>query len=357
MSKGILLFTDFHAHLFMEFAKHDDNYYTDRFKIQCKVLEDMLSRAAKEDLGVIFGGDLFHKRAAVDVRVFNMIYGIFAKYAPNIPYIYLLRGNHDSYDNSMGSESSLDTFTALGDNVHVVSTPEAFDIDDKIEDAGVHLAFMPYGEDIKDMKDQLHSFSQDLDPKKFNLLVAHLGIDGAKQGQSNHRLASAFALSDMYPDKFNLVYLGHYHLRQNLADNVWYGGSTMQLSFNDEGQTKGYDIIHLDGRVEFVPVDTPKFVTLTDWNDKIAKENKGNYIRLRLPEAVAKKIPDSVSKDELSNIRVEAQVDQTVDTRLDIDADDTPAAVVSKFMDEYYPDTKQLALEVLQEVNNSYRNY
>ena len=181
-----------------------------------------------------------------------------------------------------------------------------------------------------------------------NILVAHLGIDGAKQGQSSHRLASAFTLNDMHSDIFDYVYIGHFHLRQYLADNVWYGGSTMQLSFNDEGQNKGYDILHEDGSWEFVPANTPEFVTVTS-----AEQLKGlpdtDYIRLRLPEAQAKKLPDMLTPEEMSNVRVEAQIEQNTEARIDINADDSPESVVGKFMDEYYPDTKQLALDVLKE--------
>ena len=147
---GILFFTDFHAHLFMEFAKHDPDFYTDRFKTQITLLDTMLSRAAKEHLAVVFGGDLFHKRGAVDVRVFNAVWDVFAKYAPSIPAIHLVRGNHDSYDNSMGSVSSLDTFSRLP-NTYVWSKPDTFR--QAVGDTMWDLSFMPYGEDIAQMKD------------------------------------------------------------------------------------------------------------------------------------------------------------------------------------------------------------
>ena len=50
---GLVFFTDFHAHLFMEFAKHDDEFYTDRFKEQCGVLERILKYAADNKYGVV----------------------------------------------------------------------------------------------------------------------------------------------------------------------------------------------------------------------------------------------------------------------------------------------------------------
>lgn len=336
---GLVFFTDFHAHLFMEFAKHDDEFYTDRFKEQCGVLERILKYAADNKYGVVFGGDLFHKRGAVDVRVMSKIYGLFQKYTPDIPHTYLLRGNHDSYDNSMGSVSSLDTFNALP-HTQVISNPRVVNLADN----GINLYFMPYGEDVPAMKAWLKEQAESL-PNGYNVLVAHLGTDGARQGRSTHRLAQAFAPGDLYPDKFDQVYIGHIHLRQQITDNMFYGGSTMQLSFNDEGQEKGFDT--LTGTTwEFHPIATRQFVTLPEWDDTLAKEHANDFVRLRVPEEAAKSI------ETTSNVRVEAQVEVKTETRIDINADDSPDAVVTKFMDKSYPDYKQLALDVLTEAMN-----
>lgn len=339
-----LLFTDFHAHLFQEFSKPDPKYYTDRFKQQCEVLETMLKRASREKRIVIFGGDLFHKRGAVDVRVFNKIYNLFSNYCATIPAIYLLRGNHDSYDNSMGSVSSLDTFSTLK-NTCVISKPMVINTNFKIAGKPLVFSFMPYGEDIDAMKQKLEEMSH-TDNHNYNMLVAHLGIDGARQGRSVHRLASAFSLSDMYPDSFDKVYLGHYHARQFLADNVWYGGSTMQLSFNDEGETKGYDLIEDDGSSSFVEVKAPKFITLTEWNDKSREIAKDNYIRLQVPKNVAQLVTES--KDAPSTVRVEAQSNSKVNLRVKISADDSPVKIVNTYMDKYYPEQKSLANEIIK---------
>ena len=346
MANGILFFTDFHAHLFQEFAKADPDYYTDRFKEQCGVLDAMLSKASEENLEVVFGGDLFHKRGAVDVRVFNKVYGIFSKYASRIPHTYLLRGNHDSYDNSMGSVSSLDTFTTLP-NTTVISMPESFETTTTVtvngDEKRVKLFFMPYGENIQDMKDKLKEFSLAVNSNNYNILVAHLGVDGAKQGRSVHRLAGAFTLDDMHADAFDYVYLGHFHARQKLAPNVFYGGSTMQLSFNDEGQEKGYDVLTHSG-FKFFPVHTHQFITLTDWGKKSQELAKDNYIRLQVSKSVAKEALEAGAP----TVRVEAKADTEAKMRIDITAEDSPERVVSKYTDTYYPKQKQLALDILK---------
>ena len=80
MSEGILLFTDFHANLWSEFSKPTEEYVNDRFKFQIDTLNKMLRDAQDKNLDVLFAGDLFHKRGAVDVRVYNAVFQTFARY-------------------------------------------------------------------------------------------------------------------------------------------------------------------------------------------------------------------------------------------------------------------------------------
>lgn len=369
-ANGILYFTDFHAHLFMEFAKPypDPMYVTDRFKQQMDVLEHMLTVAKDQQLIVIFGGDLFHKRGAVDVRVYNNVYRLFAQYSKQIPGVFLLRGNHDSYDNSMDSESSLDTFQYLP-NVEVVSNPREYGFGGdgdgdapRVEIGGkpLTLTFMPYGEDITEMQDYMEEAANALSPDSYNILVAHLGVDGSKQGRSTHRLPGAFTKADLHPDKFDTVLLGHFHARQHLEPNMWYGGSTMQLTFNDEDEEKGYDIMDSDGNWTFYPLATPQFITLTDPNKLTDKDwlkaHDDDYIRAQIPDTLAKEIKDQLPEEIKATTRIEAQTTSKAMTRIDIEADDSPAKVVSTYMDKYNPDLKSLALDVLKEAVDSYRN-
>lgn len=346
---GILFFTDFHAHLFSEFAKPSENFYTDRFETQMKVLREILFEASNRNYGIIFGGDLFHKRTAVDIRVFNSVYLTFADYCDEIPFIYLVRGNHDSFDNSMGSDSSLDTFKTLA-NVQVVSNPMVDEV--SIQGTTKTLYFMPYGEEVDEMKATLAQYGEQAKDKD-SILIAHLGIDGALQGLSSHRLASAFTLGDLHADSYELVYLGHFHKRQNLASNVFYGGSTMQLTFNDEGQDKGYDLYNDETRT-FVKVDTPKFMTFDHWGDDTqAAIDRGDYIRLQLPEQDAKRITTEAKQEDsqlLDNIRVEAQADYEVKTRLDIKADNTPVQVTDTYTKTYYPAYHDEAINIIKGV-------
>jgi DNA repair protein SbcD/Mre11 len=366
LSKGLLLFTDFHAHIWQEFSKPDDEYVTDRFHKQVDTLNYMLDYATNNDLDILFAGDMFHKRGAVDTRVFNAIFESFVKHN-KVNHIYLIVGNHDMINNRLGAASSLDSFNIL-DNVTVVNGISSF------ETAEAYFFLMSYGEDTAYILDKLKeakAFARARTDKP-TIFSSHLGINGAKQGATTHRLASTFSAKDISPEYFNLVYLGHYHERQEIYNDkkgyvyqrddndvpdeltftheALYGGSTIPVSFSDENQIKGFDVVTytLPMTRTFHAISAPKFVTLKSWNNKIAQEHKHDYIRLQLPEQEAKK----VSKAEINNasLRVEVTSQYKVNTRLPIEAKDSPIEVTKKYMDKLYPKEKNEALNVLEKV-------
>lgn len=346
--KGLLFFTDMHLHLWSRFSKpvNDPYLVNDRFSQQIKVLNDILDYAESNDYGIINGGDLFHTRGAVDSRVLYSATEAIASH-PNVP-ITIVRGNHDSINNQMGSPASIDALAFLP-NVTIVSNPDSMDIE--VDGKSIHINFMPYGEDITSMKDVLKGFSDSLSPNDYNILVAHLGIDGAKQGLSTHRLASAFSLGDLYPDKYNAVYLGHFHLRQKLADNVWYGGSTMQLTFNDEGQEKGFDTLTFEkGNPiwKFHKVDYTPFITLTSWHEGDEEKYAGYYVNLKLPAEEAKVARKADVKD--TNIQITAKVEDHTKARLNINPNTGVAEVTKKYTDKFFPELTHAAQDVIQDV-------
>lgn len=366
MSKGLLLFTDFHAHIWQEFAKPDEEYVTDRFHRQVDALNYMLDYATENELDVLFAGDMFHKRGAVDTRVFNAVFNCFASHS-DVPQIYLISGNHDMVNNRMGAASSLDALDVL-DNVKVINGVESF------ETPEAYFYLMSYGEDAETMLGYLEDAKENASKIKGKptIFSSHLGINGAKQGATTHRLASTFSAKDTSPEVFNLVYLGHYHERQEIYNDkqgyvyqnddnyvpdeltfeheALYGGSTMPVSFSDENQIKGFDVVTYSVPMKrtFHAINAPKFVTLTDWNEEIAKEHEHDYVRLQLPTSEAKK----VSKEEIDNpsVRVEAKTEYKVKTRLPIEAKDSPVEVTKKYMDKLYPEQKEDALKVLESV-------
>jgi DNA repair exonuclease SbcCD nuclease subunit len=358
MPRRVIHFSDFHAHIFEDFAKPDPECVNDRFRAQLETLQKVFDLAREHEAALVFGGDLFHKRGTLEDTVFNSVYRVFA--SNNDIDTYLLRGNHDSHNNTTNSEHWLDTFRYLP-HVTVFEEPAKGYIPDVCS-----LYAIPYSDDVELLKTKIKEFAEhykiDSSPAGFSddpaLLIGHIGVDGSEVGRYSHRLEGAFKLGDLYPDVFDYVALGHYHKRQFLGgtDNVFYTGNTIQTSFSDEGQEKGVMLIDFDkgGKPEFIPIQNKQFITLNHVPDNAQELVNNNYVRFVVPQEQAQAI--EVFKEETDNIRVEVQKEYKIDTRIDISVDSNEQQVVKSYCAEFYPgdtETERISLEILSEASIS----
>jgi len=346
MSK-LVVFSDFHAHIFEDFAKPDPEYVNDRFRAQIATLYQVFDIARQHGARVLFTGDLFHKRAKIDDIVFNTVYDVFAE-NEDVP-VYMVRGNHDARTNATVTEHWLKTFRHLK-HVTVIDTPEGVYVPD--EDGDYFIYGIPYSDDTEYLKQKIVEFKQHCESQDIpGVLAAHIGVDGSETGRYSHRLEGAFKVGDLFPDVFTYVALGHYHKRQFLAGllNTFYTGNTIQTSFSDEGQDKGVMLIDFEkgGQPEFIPILNKKFITLTEVNKDTQQLVDNNYVRFVVSKDVAQEI--EVFKEESDNIRVEVQKEYKTDTRIAIDMDSSEKQIVEAYANEYYPDSTSIALDILQE--------
>ena len=329
------LFTDFHAHLFKDFSKPDEHCYTDRFKASIDTLITILDQAKTDEVPVIFGGDLFHRRTYVDSRVLNAVFKVFASH-PEVP-VYMVRGNHDSVTNSIRTVSSLDVFSFLP-NVTVITEPRSLVIE--TQGHSLLLYGLPYGEETAEMKSWLNEQAETLEgynkiQKALSLLVAHIGVEGATTGRHSHTLEGAFTVGDLHPETFDAVYLGHYHKRQELLPNVIYGGNTIQTSFSDEGQVKGYHALILEGetlQMQFKEIPNKMFITVT--GDEIPDNETltNNYIRFVGTEEQAKAVQALKDTEQLMNLRITVQKDYNDKARLGITTETSEEEIVTAYI-------------------------
>lgn len=343
MRPNIVNFSDFHAHLWQDFSKPDPVFTTDRFRDQIGVLEGVFNYAEENNADILFNGDLFHKRMNVDVRVFNHVFSTFQNYSDTM--VYMIRGNHDSVTNSLYSPSSLEPFEAL-ENVRVVETL------DKIETPYYDIYGVGYGEEVDKAKEWVNKSVEELDTSKVNILAAHIGVSGSYTGNYSHTLGGAFSVEDLHPEAFDIVTLGHYHRRQFLGDypNVFYVGNTLQTSFADEGQDKGFYFIAIDGKkwvLEFIKTSYVPFITI---NAKDAPEELSNaYYQFIGNVEESRAMKDIQESDQLSNVRINVRKDYSEEPRIAIKAGSTPQEVTQAFIKKDYPKLEDKALEVLKE--------
>ena len=335
-----IFFTDSHFHLFTNYAKPDKFYPNDRFREQIEALQKVFDIAKEDKATVIFGGDLFHKRNAVDTRVYNEVFKVFARNQD--VDVLLLRGNHDATTNSVYTDSSIDTFDYLPN----VSVFTSFGVAEK---NNVNIIFTAYGDETEEIKDYIKDNVQE---GKVNILVGHLGVEGSLTGKGSHRLEGAFGYQDLLPDSYDFILLGHYHRRQYFNNpNHFYGGSLMQQSFSDEQEANGVHLIDTDKlTTTFIPINTRKFITVQGDNipeniDELVEQ--GHFIRfIGTPEQAKALELDEVE----SNVQVQMKKKYTVEKRIDSEVTDDPVTIASSYADKYYPEAKDKIVECLKEV-------
>lgn len=349
--KHIINFSDFHMHFFKDFSEPDPEYGTDRAREQVMILDNLLKYAKSVGGDVLFNGDLFHKRVSIDVRLFNMLFNVFSAY-PEVE-VFLLSGNHDKVTNSLFAESALEPFGALP-NVTVCSTYGVYVRD------GYTIYAVSYGDEVEEMKEWIAEQSDLLDKTTVNILCAHVGVDGSSTGSYSHTLGGAFTVADLYPDKFDIVTLGHYHKRQFLGglDNIFYVGNTLQTSFADEGQEKGYyDIKITKGNphkqhgsyveLDFIKTDyTPFEIVTADSASSTGALDKAYTQFIGTPEE-AEAVRKIKEKNNLKNIRIKVQKDYYVEPRINISAGSTPEEVTHAFIDKKYKNADPLRIKAL----------
>lgn len=347
----VVHFTDFHAHIFEDFAKPDKQFITDRFRDQINTLHKVFDIAREHDAILVFGGDLFHKRKTLDDIVFNEVFTVFAQNSDT--EVYMIRGNHDSRDNSTESRSWLEPFQFLP-NVTVFTCPYWREVE---KDGFLFNLFaIPYSDDTERLKEDIAIWAnlaqQSPNP---SILAGHISVDGSEVGRYSHRLAGAFSVADLRPDVFDYVALGHYHKRQFLGgtDNVFYTGNTIQTSFSDEGQEKGVMLMDLatGAKPTFIPIENKQFITLTQVDENTQQLVDNHYVRLILPKEQVKEV--EVFKEKSDNFRLEVTRNYKIETRIGIEMDSTEEQIVSEYTKEFYPGTTEIALDILREARDS----
>lgn len=106
-----LVFTDCHLGL--------KNSSTSRLNIVISVFREIIGTIKSEGISnVIFCGDAFHDRRAIDVNVLNIGHKLFSTLAKYCK-VYLIVGNHDCHFKSQTSVNSVNIFNGVG-NIFVI---------------------------------------------------------------------------------------------------------------------------------------------------------------------------------------------------------------------------------------------
>ncbi len=190
----------------------------------------MVQQAVDRGCGAfLHGGDVTHNRKLLHISAWNRTTDAFRRWGERIPF-HVNEGNHDQ-------DMSGDGTSTVGALRGIVA--------DAVTEARVttvgrtRIGWLPYLDDASAVREATAKLAK----QGARVLIAHLGIGDPKHADClpiDYETPGHINVSDLNPELFQQVFLGHYHTSQDLAPNVRYIGSPLQLSFKEAGIRKGF---------------------------------------------------------------------------------------------------------------------
>ena len=260
-------------------------------------IEELLNYLVKNDIKHLFiAGDIFKDKFPVPshLREFATVLQRCAHQDINV---WIIPGNHDRAKASDQMHHLGIYMPILPPQVRIIDAPSVI----KIE--GIRFYFFPY---IKSpQQPNLMEFLGDSTSE--DVLVMHGIVEGCKSGLFEYEINDDDIINMSVVRHLKMVLAGDVHTMQHF-DNVYYPGSLERLTFNDEGETKGFWDIIIGGEIKFVPVNARRMVTVHADDIKPGVDVKDAIVRIKGIKAEdvadAKKILNNAGCYYVANIRL-----------------------------------------------------
>ncbi len=218
---------------------------------------------------VLFCGDAYKSREPTQTQQREFARRIRRLSDGGIP-VFMLTGNHDLPNTSFRATST-EIFDTLGvRNVYVATRPDLVTV--PTASGPLQIVSLPWPRrssmltreetrnlSFDEIKQRIESalvaainkYAEMLDPKKPEVLAAHIWVANAKVGSENRMTIGqepSLLLSNVAIPAFDYVALGHIHRQQVLSTNppVVYSGSPERLDFGEEDVEKGFYVVEID---------------------------------------------------------------------------------------------------------------
>ncbi len=213
---------------------------------RCAV-DDLLEQ--RPDL-ILFAGDIFHSVRPTNPAILFLFQQLqrLRVALPDTPVV-LVAGDHDTPRTSE-TGSILKLYEAVGAEV-VIDAPRRL-VFPRLDCA---VLAVPHQALISPERPSLRP---ERGGPTFNILVTHGQYPALGEARGTMDYGGALlSLEDLGPAKWDYVALGHYHVAQELAANVWYSGSLEYLPPNPWGQLQDQAERGLKGKC-YLQVSLPK---------------------------------------------------------------------------------------------------
>ena len=279
MSK-VIIFSDLHIHDYQNFNKDGQ-----RLTNCLRVLEDLFEFANKYGINtILFGGDLFDTPKVLLTSVMNESVKTFIKLFETYPDIkfYAITGNHDQ------NRKNLIDRPADASNQYLASIfPDNFILfDNKSISLGddIYISGIPYYEHPEHYSQCLDATLERLNTRDRKLggeYKDYLFIHQTPHGLGNEMIPTDTNPKDERYKRFEHVFCGHIHARQDLTDHFTVIGSPIHRDMGDVGENKGFIVMNLakpeNGYKFFELKDYPKFQQRFDDEEEFENE-EDNFV-------------------------------------------------------------------------------
>lgn len=250
--------------------------------------------------------------------------------------IHMIVGNHDTTYKNTNEVNSPDLLLQEYGNINVISNPETIYID------GIPICMVPWI-----CSDNYQTSIDVMRDTKAELCMGHFEIAGFSmyRGMESHG-----GLSKEIFDKFDLVFSGHYHHRNNNG-HIHYLGNPYELTWQDYNDPRGFHLFDLDTReLQFIQNYYTMFQRIeyddkdTEPVDLDALDLKGMYIRLIVANKTDyykfDKFVQKLYNKGCNEIKIIEDLSEFVegDVGEEIDLEDT-LSVLSNFIDSIETDS------------------
>jgi DNA repair exonuclease SbcCD nuclease subunit len=269
-------------------------FYNKKLIDGIKILDQIFDIFSKKNLDYIFFlGDFFDRRFSIEVPVLYLVSLFFLKWKNKLPPIFFLLGNHDIYKEDLNSV----IFLELGD-FRVVRKVKKIKLDGKV------FTFIPYRKVVS------LEFIELLKRNSADFLVIHQLLKGFPV-QNGQVISSKENLDySLVKDYFEWIFSGHNH-RPERREKVVSIGAPMKFQFGEEGERGCW--IFEDGKLDFIKLEYPDYITIKVEGDKTPLLDDFNYYRILTEN------PDGLVKKE--NVEIFLQKEFKSETRLNIKED------------------------------------
>lgn len=240
-------------------------------------------------------GDFVNSRFKMDVLALNKSFDVLNTLYDNNIETHILLGNHERYYKATNFDiTSIKPFEKHSEIINQIKI---------LDGDGFNFICVPnvdtneeFLQIIKDIK---------LDKKKLNILLAHHGVKGAVTNDL-YNITDLDGIESSSMKKFDRVFLGHYHRRQDIG-NILFIGSPVQLSHGEEFSEKGITIWDAEtNTTEFIiNPHYEVYKTILDLGEDV-KDKFVRYITKDFLDGVeAKKIKDDLLSKGAYDVKIE----------------------------------------------------